>query len=294
MSSWDDKSKRKGKTYGRRPYIEGETGSYPEMMEEIPRKAMLDQRWEKKSQFDKPYLEDDYHDMEHFQPPPTGRLNLSRFNAAWPGGMGGKGFPSFSGPVPTGLDLPGGEAWCGLTLQPPANCIKPVEGVLSIIHGFTEAELWSGLRVYKNGARHRNYDFEGAVRPLRIYSDPDPDTKDCDWAVWPATMDKIQAEIWTKNDDGVPVFRCKHKINVFCTIPAVDCCTDLPDGAFTWNTSSNPTTIASGGNATIYVQGGCPPYTWTVSGTGAIWNGSGTSTLQSSFTSEVLDLADGT
>ena len=106
--SWTDKSKRTGKTYGRKPYIKGKTGSYSEMMDTTPRKAMLDQRLEKKSQYDKPYLVDDYAEMEHIQPPPPGILTFEDPEKR----------KRQRRPVPTGEDLPPPGTWtcvdCGV------------------------------------------------------------------------------------------------------------------------------------------------------------------------------------
>jgi hypothetical protein len=41
-----------------------------------------------------------------------------------------------------------------------------------------------------------------------------------------------------------------------------------PSGNFAFDDSSTPDTIAPGGSISVYVSGGCPPYSWSVSGTG--------------------------
>ena len=77
-------------------------------------------------------------------------------------------------------------------------------------------------------------------------------------------------------------------------VTILGCCDGLPNGEFAWDTENNPSVIASGGNADIYVSGGCPPYTYSVSGTGATWNDGGGTSLESSNTNEQLDVAGGT
>lgn len=46
-----------------------------------------------------------------------------------------------------------------------------------------------------------------------------------------------------------------------------DVCT-CPSGDFAYDDGSTPDTIAPGGSITLYVSGGCPPYSWSVSGLG--------------------------
>ena len=72
-------------------------------------------------------------------------------------------------------------------------------------------------------------------------------------------------------------------------------CQCSPEVVFEFDSASTPDTIVSGSNIDVYVNGGCANFTYEVtSGTGATWNGSGTTTLTSSNRSEQLDLADGT
>ena len=55
-----------GLNYGRKPYL---SKSYSEMMRRTPLRATFDQALQKKSQFEKPYLEEDeYPEMQHWTP----------------------------------------------------------------------------------------------------------------------------------------------------------------------------------------------------------------------------------
>jgi len=67
-----------------------------------------------------------------------------------------------------------------------------------------------------------------------------------------------------------------------------------PEVVFEFDDDSTPDTITSGGSIDVYVTGGCPPFSRSVSGTGATWNVSGTSSYSSFNRNEQLDLADGT
>ena len=261
------------KDYNRKPYIEGKRGDYREMMTQPTDKAMFDQRLEKQSEFKKPYLEDDYQAMEHFYPPPFPHLDWN--------------FPEFKGPVPSGGEWDrqgiGFGRGCALTCHSPLYCDGTVECHPNIFQHIAEGnEKYAELKwkAYVNGSRYLDTDHLSTLRPFII------NAPSGGWAVWPdSQMDKVVV-IMVDGAGNV----CETKLDVFC-LPG-GCCP--ASTTFEWNTGSNPTTIASGGSADIYVQGGCPPYTYTVSGAGATWNSGGGTVLVSSNLNEQLDLADGT
>ena len=277
MNSWSSKDKITGKTYSRKPYIKGEVGDYREMMDTIPRKAMLDQRLEKKSQLDKPYLKDDYSAMEYEQPPLPGDTII--FDPR-------KSFPPTKYPVPTWEELPSSETWCLITCHPPAFCNGPVQCHFSVMHGLSEEDLYEGLRVYINGSGWRGFDFSGGpVRPIQIWP------RSTGWQLWPPNMDEVEVQVWTKDDKGIPQFRCREKLSIFCGDRF--CCDTLPDGSFAFDNTSTPDTIAPGGNCFVYVTGGCPPFNYSVSGTGYHWR-NGNSSIDSLNRSEHLYCFAGT
>jgi len=58
------------KDYGRRPYISTAEEDYKDMMSRWPSSAMDSYYSQPHSEYEKPYQEDDYHEMEHYDRPP--------------------------------------------------------------------------------------------------------------------------------------------------------------------------------------------------------------------------------
>lgn len=268
--------------YSRKPYIPGSKDDYREMMERPTDKAMFNQRLEKQSEFKKPYLEDDYQAMEHFYPPPFPFVDFI--------------FPHFKGPVPMGGEWDrlgvGYGTGCMVTCNSPLYCDDPVicrPSVFQHIKDYPEsyselqwkiyADFHGRVSGHEDGGRYRDTDHRSTLRPL-VINPPDEG-----WAAWP---DERMDEITVVMTDGADN-ECSTKLDVFCK--EVCCPASV---TFEWDTGNNPTTIESGNNQDIYVQGGCPPYTYTCSGTGATWNANGSTVLVSSNLNEQLDLADGT
>lgn len=69
----------------------------------------------------------------------------------------------------------------------------------------------------------------------------------------------------------------KHTYKVVClshnTSTCEQCDCEFPDDPFEFDNDSTADTIASGGGVTVYVTGGCGPFTWAVAGTGYSWTG---------------------
>jgi len=72
------------------------------------------------------------------------------------------------------------------------------------------------------------------------------------------------------------------------------CCDDPEVDDLTFDDDNTPDTIVAGDSIIVYILGGCAPFTYTVSGTGYTWAGSGTSSYESDSRSEQLDCAGGT
>lgn len=87
------------KEYGRRPYVDP-TARYVDQMKRVTDKAMYNQKLELQSELKKPYLTDDYQQMEYYYPQP--------FTAFYDPELI---YPEFSGPAPSGL-------WKCLTIDP--------------------------------------------------------------------------------------------------------------------------------------------------------------------------------
>jgi len=268
MSSLDDKRKRPDKSYGRKPYVvvNSENDTYNDMMTTIPRRAMLDQRLEKKSQFDKPYLEDgNYSDMEYGQAPTVPSFSNPKFN-----------FPSFPGPVPTDLELPTAWGWppCMLTLNGPTYCIKCAEdkdfvsqGHLDFVilrdgyfpGGIMEAQgiASANTTIYLNRSAYGNLDRSRAGE-IKI-NEPAGG-----WNVG----DILEAVTKCKDEEGNEIVGCTGKVRIFCRDKDCDCCTAPGYVAMTLDADNTDDTIDSSTPATVTVKDGCGPYNWSVSGTG--------------------------
>lgn len=276
--SWFNKE-RTGKTYGRKPYIKGKVGDYTEMIKTVPRKAILDQRLEAKSQFDKPYLKDDYQAMEHEQSPYLPSLTNPGLNFS-------DSTSNPKGPVPE-VPLKGP---CMMFLRSPHKCCcKDYEDDRKTIHctgtagylvipmvfhppkggeGHDVDEIWSNAIVaYHNGRKTRSEYEYGRVNPYRIY----PIDEEVGWTIG----DKLDVYVFHQKGHVI----CEEHTTVSCVDdPDCLCDCDAPEeGVFTFDDDNTPDTIVAGGSIDVYVTGGCPPFSWAVAETGYTYDAAETS-----------------
>jgi len=265
MSSLDDKRKKPDKSYGRKPYVivNSENDTYNDMMTTIPRQAMMDQRLEKKSQFDKPYLEDgNYNDMEYGYNYTIPSFSNPKFN-----------FPPFPGPVPTDAELTVSWAWppCISSLDSPFYCTRGAQAewvsqatlhFMMVRDGYFPGGLLERLAIasvnttiFLNRAGYTDLDRRRAGE-IKI-NEPD-----AGWNVG----DTLEAVTTCKDEDGNEIVGCREKIRIFCR--ENDCCTAPGYVAMTLNTDVTDDTIDDANPASVGVLNGCPPYTYGVSGTG--------------------------
>lgn len=265
-----------GKSYGRKPYVVGPEGDYTEMMSRVPRRAMEDQATIPRSQFDKPYLNDDYAEMEHFQPMPS-------TNFAWPDLV----FPDFSGPVPDpNVDLSwvpkgaGGGIPCLMSLIGPMYCEPGAYPdwsyrgsiYLSLVNlNFLPSlgDFLDNVRVYINGSRYHNVTTGGSGRCgagyLCIEKPP---------GGW-VPGDKIYVDVKDAAKANFGQSLCSQVLIVACIEEACDC-DSPPEGVFAFDDGSTSDTITPGSSISVYVTGGCPPFNWSVSGIGYNFTASNT------------------
>lgn len=243
-----------GKNYGRKPYI---SKDYKELTKKVPRRAMLDQRAEKKSVFDRPYTQDSYPEMEHYYQLPGFELPE----------------PQFAGQVPTNLEwpAPGSTACAVVCYSPHYECEDAVECHVGIVisgaRSLGQFLQTAALRVRVNGKNHTSFEVVGKNRPIpiiEIYPPQDDPNYGC-WLKWPDGQDTVELSLVSK-ETGYAL--CTYKLDVFCRKECECDCEDPPTGAFSIDEDSTPDTIDPGGSITVYVQGGCPPYTFSVSSTG--------------------------
>jgi len=231
--------------YGRRTYVSGNRVGYADSMREVPAKSMYDQEKEKQSEFKKPYISPDYDDMEYLYDMP----DLKPWNPKWRR-------PNFPGPVP-------GDAWratwpCGLSLANPHTCYGDVEGYFTRYVGDIAG---ASIKVYlKTGAGpwegYDNYTWGGeSIFPIHIhppvggwngFSNPNPHAV------------KVDGKDAAGN-------QCTEDIRIVCN---KNCCTDPGYIVMTFDDAITADTIAQSSNITVYVKNGCPPYAWSVTGTG--------------------------
>ena len=298
------------KDYSRKPYMEGDENDYREMMTAVPNKSMINQRYEPQSEFLKPYLSDvPYSEMEHFYPPPF-------TNLAWP--MSDWKFPAFSGPVPEEGEWEGdagGEFGdrdiprnpCSFELR-QKYCTQMKELDLPVtLAGASGSKLPSDK--YPYSARSHFWSFEGVgkhcitnirVRPPGIRTNPFLYysyqylahyiffnwSQDCACAGGNPSG-RVDTTL-CYNIRGV----CKHCIDITDTNCCEECCP--AETTFEFDDPNTPDTIVAGDHISVYVTGGCAPFTYAVTGTGYTWNGNGTASYESSNRDEQLDCADGT
>ena len=316
MSRWFDKTKSIIRDFGRKPYVSGDDDSYDKMMSRETRRSRLDTWQERKSVFDKPYLVDNYDEMEQYPEPDIPILPVEKsFDCVSQGvcvdlGQGTGTYSDYATcmkyctqktdePPP-----PEPNEWCALTCHPPPYCWpakdNPVECLFAIIHGFTEEELMGDLRAYIYTGTYSGPakveisggGITGSVRPIKIYPPNDED-----WTAWPpGPMDKIELQAWAKDDNGTPVMRCRTMVDVFCMS---SCCRELPNGALAMDEDASSSTInptdgeGGPGTATVFWTGGCAPYTLTSPYAGYYFDAGLTQTTLETYGNSVTVYCDG-
>ena len=226
-----------GVEYGRRPYVEKSTPSYQAGQRRVTL-SHAQKNPHPHSELEKPYISDDYPEMQHWEPPSA--------NVSWPTmpGIDPNGYPAIGdnpeeedklGWYITGcsLDCPslvrggdcGGEVCC--TINPQWQLIDKVRVSGPAV-----------LTQYRDGIVCFRVDAN-ATTPIRIH----------------VMMKPKAGQLKATGCDGMVSTDC------------LDCDCALAD-ALALDTESTAETIARSSNIGIYLTGGCPPYRWTVSGTG--------------------------
>ena len=84
---------------------------------------------------------------------------------------------------------------------------------------------------------------------------------------------------------------CKHCIDIMDTNCCKECCP--AETTFEFDDANTPDTIVAGDHISVYVSGGCPPFIFAVTGIGYTWHANGESSYETSGRIAQLDCADG-
>lgn len=265
------KPRATSKEYGRRLYVEGAEVGHVDAMRRVPAKAMYDQRVEKMSEREKPYLSDDYDDMQYQYTPPellpwAWDVHPHPFDPRT--GVGAGAFPK---PIP-------GAEWywdwpCVIRCRSALACDGPVQ---------CYPMMWSGdkknlgFRVFiKEGmggkwSAYSNWRYLPRLTKEEREKDPPRAT---DWPLivnapiggWNSFPDKDRHYIQVNMVDAAK-HKCHDDIGTVCY--GKDCCVQPEYVVMTLDAAGTDDTIDNENPATVTVQDGCSSYNWSVSGTG--------------------------
>ena len=249
--------------FGEKPFINDPKLSYLETANIVMLAAMARRRLEKHSEFQRPWLFDDYLPMDEYYPVPF-------IYPDWPE-MQPVVSETF---IPENWDT---TCWCDPRVQSPLYCDSPVH-VVMFPFSFLEKSA-------KDGECADSGSFVVLVNGVRISQDRltnftffgfDIEPPEGGWTPVPpitGNRENVEVKIYSrlKRDAtgkviGPRGLLCTAKERVFCyEREECDCAAADP---FTFDDASTPDTIAPGGSISIYVAGGCGPYSWSVVGTG--------------------------
>lgn len=204
---------------------------------------------QKHSEFMRPDLADNFPDMEYTYPPPY----------VVPDG------PMENPDVNDIPNNPAGGQYCAITCHSPQYCNEPVECDGSI-HFCPPGMSWlECIGNQKWSARFidgTEFGIQVDLFPELVYPAKVKPMGGSPWNHWP---DNPTNKIEVKMVDAVGN-ECFTVVDVFCRVQ--DCCDSDEYVATAFDQADPPATIARNSSISVTATGGCPPYTWSVSGTG--------------------------
>jgi hypothetical protein len=235
--------------YGRRPYVGGAGGGgtgYFEQMKRTPDKAIFNEQLKRQSEFKKPYLEDDYQEMEYWYPYPPWDFNF--------------GWPSFN------WDDDGNivnEGW--VDYHTDNNPCPPFLQGFGIIYTCDKEYIYR-LPVSSSGFVSRWELLGEAASDCEIISHNKKQVKikcqkDSSGARFPKLIICYDLEGYKKKINQ----KC---ICTFDVINGCDFCKCISTAAPNFVEEGTSDTIAPNGVAALTIIDGCPPYTWSTSNNG--------------------------
>jgi hypothetical protein len=208
--------------------------SYAEQIR-IPTDKAQDNAIDKKhSEFKKPYLSDDYEEMEYFADAPPGyAFDPFNFDTEWMGTP----IPDFGDSVPWSLiffcTLESGDCYCeGTERCFSLKCNHEITGVDINSKGFDVTVSKSTVCVTAPEGKTGSVEIDVHMRA------PEPG--------------RSGSFVYGTHSD-ISLSPCKEK----------DCC--ITDAAMAWDAGNSDSTIATGGSAALAITGNNGPFTWAVS-----------------------------
>ena len=240
--------------FGEKPFINDPNISYLENANKVMLAAMARRRLEKHSEFQRPWLFDDYLPMDEYYPVPF-------IYPDWPD-MQPVVSETF---IPENWDT---TCWCSLSLFNPLYCDSAIQvnvGPSSLMKDGVQGEcidsasfvvLVDGVEIPQS--RLTNFTFFGF----------DIEAPDGDWTPVPpiGSGESVRVTVYSRRKKGARKPMCDVVKRMFC-YEREECNCAAAD-PFTFDDASTPDTIAPGGSISVYVAGGCGPYSWSVVGTG--------------------------
>ena len=292
MAAITNSGKQVNKEYGKRPYVDEVPKEYIEYSKRPTDKEMFDRLEEKHSEFKKPYMFDDYQEMEHYYFGPT-----EWWSPGWDlGGSSNDGsgwsvnwwMGDYKGDSPADDEAAGWIGWyiIGCAIECDHILLRTEDGTCSeeVCCYFNPA--WQTIaRVEiitadapvtftKNDPDDWNFHLPGTTRKGFCFKMDDD-------AGGPSSFEIEASTIPTGIQRKAGTCKVRTFYNCGCDCATVD--------TFAIDTGASATTITPGGTAVVVVQGGCEDYTWSVSGTGYTLDNATTTGL-----SNTLNSASGT
>jgi len=249
------------KEYNRRLYVDiGETPDYMSTMLRVTEKEKQDARPEPHSEFKKPYLEEDFHEMEYnFMPP---QMPWFSWGNPWTWNTPTDYIYNWSPETMAQYQEEtsasgGGNLYCILTCYSWLYCDEDIHCVPSIMQTYTPysgmagVSFWIAAWNYPRTVKISVGDPANPVFPLRVEAPED------DWNSWPAEDQDILT-LCMRDPVGN---ECCTEVEVFCYDRCI--CDEQPPLSYP---TSNPTVIGLNDSITIMVEGGCPPYNFSHGG----------------------------
>ena len=271
MTTKGSQPKSTDREYGRRQYVVGKETDHFHEIQRVTHKTEDDRNSQAHSEPIKPYMWDDYQEMEYWFSP----WNM---NFTW----GVNVSPDYPTQVvyTTNPDAGPGFAWCFMGHFSGHDCTKSIGARAQVLTGGIAGWDYevlqgddSGITAVDNGTSGSFWDYE--VFPPAGGWVPNDQPQG----------DRHIIRICMTDYAGAV---CCEDVKVFCYPEEEEeveptCCETGPWLSF--NDGATPDTIAPGGTITLYVSDGCPPYSWSTGNNGYSFGSASTTTTSNTLTS---------